>query len=70
MSQGVAGEVGRLIAGLERLARLANAVPEEVLAAWLYYDAGLSKSQARNVAESIKKLLRILTETKEADGNA
>jgi len=60
MSQGNAKEVLKLLAGLERLARLASTVPPELLAAWLVFDAGLSKTQARNVAESIRRLLKLL----------
>ena len=60
MSQESAQEMARLIMGLERLARLASAMPVDLLAAWLVYDAGLGKTQARNVAESIKRLLAML----------
>ena len=66
MSQEAARETAKIIAGLARLARLANAIPEELLAAWLVYDANLSKTQARNVSESIKKLLKILGEERES----
>ena len=60
MSQEEAKEVSRLLLGLERLARLAKAMPSELLAAWLAYDTSLSKTQARSVAESLKKLVRLL----------
>lgn len=62
MSQEEAKEVAKLIAGLSRLVRMANALPEELLAAWLAWDAGLSKTQARQVAKSIKDLMKLLGE--------
>ena len=52
----------RLLAGLERIARILTIVPEELLAAWLYYDIGLSKTQCKNVIQSVKRLLEILSE--------
>jgi len=60
VAQSQAQDVARLLMGLERLARIASAMPEDLLAAWLVYDAGISKTQARNVAESIKRLLAML----------
>jgi len=62
MSQEAASQAAKLIAGLARIAKLAETVPEEILAAWLHYDAGLSKTQAKNVSQSIKRLLKILGE--------
>jgi len=60
MSQEEAKAVARLLDGLTRLAKLAEAMPEELLAAWLAFDAGLSKTQARQVASSLKKLIKLL----------
>lgn len=60
MSQAVAKDVAKMLAGLSRLVALARAIPEDILAAWLVYDVGLSKTHARNVAQSLKKLSKIL----------
>lgn len=62
MSQKEAQEIAKLIAGLGRLVRLASTLPEELLAAWLAWDASLSKTQARQVAKSIKDLMKLLGE--------
>ena len=61
MSQKDAGEALKLLMGLERLARLAETIPDEVLVAWIYYDTGITKRKAREVVNSIKKLTEILT---------
>jgi len=65
MSQENARDVLKLLMGLERLAKLAEAVPEDLLAAWLHYDAGLSKTQSREVAKSIRRLIEVLSRREE-----
>ena len=60
MSKEEAKEAASLVAGLARLASIAKAVPSQLLEAWLVYDAGLSKTQAKLVVESISRLTQVL----------
>lgn len=60
MSQEETKKVLRLLEALERLARVLDAVPDELLAAWLVYDLNISKSRAKDTVLSLKRLLKVL----------
>jgi len=63
-----ARQAAMLVQGLARLASIVKAIPEDLLKAWLVYDAGMSKGMAERTVNSLKSLVKILQKASQMEG--